>query len=398
MDPAKNSNRASEVFKIFLRLGLTSFGGPMAHLGYFRAELVEKRGWVSEQEFAQLLAVSQFLPGPASSQLGFSLGLLRAGWRGGLAAFLAFTLPSALVLVAFAAILPKLSSEVGQAAIHGLKLVAFAVVAHALRGMATKLCPDWTRAGIALAALAFLLLLATPGAQLVVVVGGAVLGLLWCRGKDLADGPRFAQLHRPRTGTLLLLLFALLLFGLPLLPQEHGSWISVAEAFYRAGALVFGGGHVVLPLLEDAVVTPGMVTQEEFLAGYGAAQAIPGPMFAFAAYLGALIPTGLGAAFGAALALGAIFLPGFLLMAGVLPWWGRLAQHRAASRAIAGVNAAVVGLLAATLYDPIITTAMLSLSDVVIGGIGLALLTLGKRPALQVVLWCLLARVAWALL
>lgn len=392
------SGSATEVLRVFLRLGLTSFGGPMAHLGYFRAELVEKRKWVSEEEFAQLLAISQFLPGPASSQLGFSLGLMRAGWRGAFAAFAAFTLPSAILLVTFASLLPKLSSEVGQAAIHGLKIVAFAVVAHALRGMVPKLCPDVRRAAIALAALLFLLLVSAPMAQLWVVGGGAVLGFFLCSGQELATGPRFTQSLRPRTGSLLLVGFFLLLFGLPLLPQSNGDWISVADAFYRAGALVFGGGHVVLPLLEEAVVTPGMVSQEEFLAGYGASQAIPGPMFSFSAYLGALIPTGMGWAAGAAIALVAIFLPGFLLMAGVIPWWGRFAQHPSASRAIAGINAAVVGLLAATLYDPIITTALLRPSDAVIGLVAIAMLTLLRRSALEAVLWCLMASVVWSLL
>lgn len=392
------SGSAVEVLRVFLRLGLTSFGGPMAHLGYFRAELVEKRKWVSEEEFAQLLAISQFLPGPASSQLGFSLGLMRAGWRGAFAAFAAFTLPSAILLVTFASLLPKLSGEVGQAAIHGLKIVAFAVVAHALRGMVPKLCPDVRRAAIALAALVFLLLVNAALAQLWVVLGGAVLGFFLCSGKEMATGPRFTQHLRPRTGTCLLVSFFLLLFALPVLPQENGDWISVADAFYRAGALVFGGGHVVLPLLEDAVVTPGMVSQEEFLAGYGASQAIPGPMFSFSAYLGALIPTGMGWAAGAAIALIAIFLPGFLLMAGVIPWWGRLSQHPSASRAIAGINAAVVGLLAATLYDPIITTALLKPSDAVIGLVAIAMRTLLRRPALEAVLWCLAASVAWALL
>jgi len=368
----------------------------MAHLGYFRAELVEKRKWVREEEFAQLLAISQFLPGPASSQLGFSLGLLRAGWRGAIAAFFAFTLPSAVLLVAFAALLPKLSGEHGQAAVHGLKIVAFAVVAHALRGMVPKLCPDWPRTGIAVAATLFLLLVATPAAQLLVVLGGAFLGMLLCAGQELAQGPRFTKHLRPRTATAWLLLFAALLFGLPLIPHSQGDGISVAEAFYRAGALVFGGGHVVLPLLEDAVVAPGMVSQEDFLAGYGASQAIPGPMFSFAAYLGALIPTGLGWAAGAAIALLFIFLPGFLLMAGVIPWWGHLAQHRLASRAIAGINAAVVGLLGATLVDPILTSALVTIADAVIALVALSMLTLWKRPALEAVIWCLIASVGWS--
>jgi len=391
-----SSGSATEVLRVFLRLGLTSFGGPMAHLGYFRAELVEKRKWVREEEFAQLLAISQFLPGPASSQLGFSLGLLRAGWRGAIAAFFAFTLPSAVLLVAFAALLPKLSGEHGQAAVHGLKIVAFAVVAHALRGMVPKLCPDWPRTGIAVAATLFLLLVATPAAQLLVVLGGAFLGMLLCAGQELAQGPRFTKHLRPRTATAWLLLFAALLFGLPLIPHSQGDGISVAEAFYRAGALVFGGGHVVLPLLEDAVVAPGMVSQEDFLAGYGASQAIPGPMFSFAAYLGALIPTGLGWAAGAAIALLFIFLPGFLLMAGVIPWWGHLAQHRLASRAIAGINAAVVGLLGATLVDPILTSALVTIADAVIALVALSMLTLWKRPALEAVIWCLIASVGWS--
>jgi chromate transporter len=377
-----------EVFAVFLKLGCTSFGGPIAHLGYFRTELVERRRWVSDSQFGQLLAICQFLPGPASSQLGFSLGLLRAGWAGAVAAFLAFTLPSALLLLAFASALPLLAGPSGQALVHGLKLVALAVVADAVLGMARKLCPDLPRATIAVATAAALLLAGSGWMQLLVVAAGALAGLVLCKGGAIDVPSSVRTGYGNRLGAVLLVLFMGLLVGLPLLPDQGGGLMALAEAFYRAGALVFGGGHVVLPLLEDAVVSPGWVGRETFLAGYGAAQAIPGPMFAFSAYLGAVVPTGYPAWAGAATALLCVFLPGFLLVAGVLPLWHRVSRSAAANKAIAGANAAVVGLLGAALYDPIFSSAVGGATDMAIGMVGFAMLQVWRLPAWVVVLWC----------
>jgi chromate transporter len=387
-----------EVFGTFLKLGLTSFGGPIAHIGYFRRELVERRKWIGESEFAQLLALCQFLPGPASSQLGFSLGLLRAGWAGALAAFVAFTLPSALLLFAFAALLPHVSGTLGEAAIHGLKLVALAVVAHGVLGMTRQLCPDTPRASIAAVAAATVLLAGQAWVQLLVVALGAAAGLFFCRNVQPVPGGGLQPRYGAQTGWVLLVVFALLLLGLPLAAEGREGLLAVAEAFYRAGALVFGGGHVVLPLLEETVVAPGWISRDEFLAGYGAAQAVPGPMFTISAYLGARLPGGEGGAVGAAVALIAIFLPGFLLVAGALPLWRAIAGRPAAAHAIAGVNAAVVGLLGAALYDPVWTSAVRGPLDLAIALVGFTLLAAWKASALLVVLWCVCASAAAALM
>jgi chromate transporter len=386
-----------DVFLAFLRLGLTSFGGPIAHIGYLRTEFVERRGWISDRLFAQLLALSQFLPGPASSQLGFAIGLLRGGVRGALAAFAAFTLPSALLLFAFAAVLPAFSSVTGRAALHGLELVALPVVAHGLLGMAPRLCPDAPRIAIAAAAAALILLRGQVWTQLLVIALGAAAGAALLRRVEAADGGALPLGYGPRTGAALLGLFAALLAGLPLLAGILGGPVAVAEAFYRSGALVFGGGHVVLPLLAEAVVTPGWIPRDAFLAGYGAAQAVPGPMFSFAAYLGAQLAHGAGGVAGALLAVAAIFLPGLLLIAGALPLWGALAARPGAARAVAGVNAAVVGVLAAALYDPLWTAAVRGPADVAIALAGLALRLAWRGSALAVVAWCVGAKVALAL-
>ncbi len=381
--------RPIEVFSTFLKLGITSFGGPVAHLGYFRKELVEKRKWVTEIQFSQLLVISQFLPGPASSQLGFSLGLIRAGWLGALAAFIAFTLPSALLLIGFASALPLLSGSIGLAALHGLKIVALAVVADVVFGMSKKLCSDIKRMTIALVAATVLLLFGNALVQLLVVAAGAVAGLLFCKGESTEVELQLHIGYGNRVGAVLLLLFIILLVGLPLLSTQGSGLISLAESFYRAGALVFGGGHVVLPLLEESMVSTGRVSSKTFLAGYGASQAIPaGPMFAFSAYLGTVIPTGQHAWLGATTALLFIFLPGFLLVAGVLPFWQTVTKNVSANNAIAGVNAAVVGLLAAALYDPIFTTAIQSTTDMAIGIVAFGMLAVWRLSALVVVVWC----------
>ncbi|MGP5286116.1 chromate efflux transporter [Glutamicibacter arilaitensis] len=370
---------AGEVFKVFLKLGLTSFGGPIAHLGYFRTELVDRRRWLDDQQYGQLVALSQFLPGPASSQVGFGLGLHRAGMRGALAAFLAFTLPSAVVLAVFAFGASLFSGPVGTGLLSGLKIVAVAIIAQAVLGMAKNLTPDRTRAAIAVVAAGSALLVAGTFGQILAIVLGALAGYFWCR--DLENTSATA-LHFPVSkamGISCLLLFAVLLFGLPVLALATG-WDLVAfiDAFYRSGALVFGGGHVVLPLLESAVVDPGLIGSQEFLTGYGAAQAVPGPLFTFAAFLGVLVDSGPGGALGALIALLAIFLPGFLLLLGVLPYWNRVSHWPAARAIMRGANAAVVGVLAAALYNPVFTSAITSASAFVLALLCFVLLTAWK--------------------
>jgi chromate transporter len=391
-----NKSNVGEVFAAFLKLGLTSFGGPIAHLAYYRRELVERRKWIEESDFAQLVALCQFLPGPASSQLGFSVGLLRAGWAGALVAFLAFTLPSAILLFAFALALPHVEGEAAAAAIHGLKLVAVAVVAQGVLGMARSLCPDATRATIAAVAAALVLGSGQASMQIVVVALGAAAGLALCRNVQAVPQGELRPPHGVAMGWVFFAIFALLLLGLPVLAHERGGLLAVSEAFYRAGALVFGGGHVVLPLLRETVVAPGWVSADDFLAGYGAAQAVPGPLFAFAAYLGARLPGAEGGLLGAGVALIAIFLPGFLLVAGALPLWRAISRRAAAARAVAGVNAAVVGLLGAALYDPVWTSAIRGPLDVAVAAIAFTLLAAWRASALAVVLWCLAASAALA--
>ena len=381
----KIRGRASEVFWAFLALGLTSFGGPVAHLGYFRTAFVERRQWLSEQAYADLVALCQFLPGPASSQVGFALGLMRAGPWGAAMAWLAFTLPSAIVLVLFALGAAVLDGPVASGIIHGLKVVAVAIVAHAVWGMVRNLCPDKTRTGIALAAVFAVVLVSGPLGQVAAIVLGGVAGLLLCRQSAAASSSE--SLHFPvtrRAGTLALGLFAVLLVLLPLLTAGAG-WLNVVDAFYRSGALVFGGGHVVLPLLEAEVVQSGWVTADEFLAGYGAAQAVPGPLFTFAAYLGALLP-GIPSVIGALLALLAIFVPGFLLLVGVLPFWNQFRQWSSAQALMRGANAAVVGILGAALYQPVWTSAILGPYEFVLALTGFLLLTVWKLPAWLVVI------------
>ncbi|WFU09561.1 chromate efflux transporter [Rhizobium sp. CB3090] len=369
-----------EVFGAFLKLGLTSFGGPIAHLGYFRDELVARRKWIDEKGYADLIALCQFLPGPASSQVGFAMGLLRAGPLGALAAWSAFTLPSALILLIFATAATALDNTLGQALLHGLKLVAVAVVAQAVWGMAKSLTPDRPRAGIALAAI-FMVTFGGALGQLAAIVLGAVAGLALCRGVVVEHKPSFSFGISRSAGLICLLVFLLLLFGLPLLVSALDSQgLRLFDAFYRSGALVFGGGHVVLPLLQAEVVRPGWVSENAFLAGYGVAQAVPGPLFTFSAYLGAaMIPSPHGLA-GAAISLLAIFLPGFLLLVGTLPFWDRLSTYPLAQAAMRGANAAVVGVLAAALYNPVWTSAVLTSADFALALSGFLLLVVWKSP------------------
>ena len=389
-----SSGSPIEVFLVFLKLGLSSFGGPIAHLGYFRTELVERRRWVTDEQFGQLLAICQFLPGPGSSQLGFTLGLLRAGSWGAFAAFVAFTLPSALLLVVFATVLPLLSGPIGEAAIHGLKLVACAVVADAVLGMSNKLCPDAPRKTIAVLSASALLVASSAFAQLAVVVLAAIVGAFFLRGVADPDSNSELQIfYGTRTGSVVLVIFGGLLLGLPVFASHEPNFASVAEAFYRAGALVFGGGHVVLPLLQDSMVSTAWVEQEQFLAGYGASQAIPGPMFAFSAYLGAVLSPVENTYFVAATALIFMFLPGFLLVAGVLPFWRAVSHNVIASGAIASVNAAIVGLLGAALYNPIFTSGITGAADLAIAVVAFGLLAVWRVSPLIVVLWCVVASV-----
>lgn len=393
-----------EVLAVFLKLGLTCFGGPIAHLGYFRREFVERRRWLDDEAFTDLVGLCQFLPGPASSQVGFSVGLLRAGWLGGLAAWLGFTLPSVLLLLCFAAIAPSLGGPVGSGFVHGLKLVAVAVVAQAVWDMARRLCPDQRRAAIALTAIAVLSILTTVYAQLIVIALGALLGLTLCRATVLPDTRRVPQhsddICVSRTvGAIALILFCILLIGLPVLSGLHASQaIKVFEAFYRSGALVFGGGHVVLPLLQQQTVLTGWISPNDFLAGYGAAQAVPGPLFTFAAFLGWMMAEAPNHWIGALLATAGIFLPGLLLVLAALPYWQALRARPSMTALLAGVNAAVVGLLATALYSPVWTSAVLSGLDFSIAAIGFFLLTRWKVPPLAVVVLCALAGIAEATL
>lgn len=375
------SGTAGEVFRAFLKLGLTSFGGPIAHLGYFRDELVVRRKWIDETGYADLVALCQFLPGPASSQVGYALGLLRGGPLGGLAAWCAFTLPSAVLLVLFAMGAAVFGGPVGTGLIHGLKIVAVAVLAQAIWGMARTLTPDRERAGIALVAVLIVVFLAGSAGQVAAIVVGSVAGLWLCR--DAASTPsghlRF-PVSRP-AGAVALALFFALLAVLPVVSSVSGArGVALFDAFYRAGALVFGGGHVVLPLLEAAVVRPGWISPDGFLAGYGAAQAVPGPLFTFAAYLGAAMepePHGIA---GAAICLVAIFLPGLLLVTGALPFWDVFRTRPMAQAGMRGANAAVVGILAAALYSPVWTSAILNPRDFALALTSFVLLIAWKAP------------------
>jgi len=374
-----------EVFRAFLRLGLTSFGGPIAHLGYFRQEFVIHRKWVDDASFVDLVALSQFLPGPASSQTGFALGLSRAGWFGGFAAWAGFTLPSALLLFLFASGASLLSAPWATGMLHGLKLVAVAIVAQAVWGMARTLCPDRQRAAIGLLGAGVVSAGFTSLHQVVAIVLGGVAGLLFCRRDDVQPS---GTLHVPvsrAAGIASLVLFAVLLVGLQIGSEVWPrSPLALFDAFYRSGALVFGGGHVVLPLLRGAVVVPGWVTDDSFLAGYGAAQAVPGPLFTFSAYLGAAaMPS--HALVGAALALVGIFLPGLLVLAGTLPFWDIFRRKMWAQAAMKGINASVVGLLGAALYDPVYATAVHGHGDFLIALVCFVLLVSWKVPPLVVV-------------
>lgn len=388
-----------EILWVFLRLGLTSFGGPVAHLGYFRTEFVERRRWMDERSYADLVALCQFLPGPASSQVGIAVGMARGGWLGSLAAWAGFTLPSALVLIGFALVLSRHGEWAESGVLHGLKVVAVAVVAQAVWGMAKTLCPDRPRAALAIGAALLTLLLPTAFAQVGAIVACGLIGrmLLALPGQPAVEHRMYGVSRR--AGATALALFALLLLGLPMLAAATSSpVVATLDAFYRAGALVFGGGHVVLPLLQSAVVPSGAVSNAQFLAGYGAAQAVPGPLFTFAAYLGAVMQpavAGIGGWMGGAACLAAIFLPAWLLVVGALPFWDALRQRPAVQSALAGINAGVVGILLAALYDPVWTSAIHNRAD-----FGLALAAFGLLVSARwspVLVVALSAAAGWAM-
>lgn len=386
-DSASDDRRPWSIFLVFLRLGLTSFGGPVAHLGYFRQEFVSRRRWLSEASYAELIALCQFLPGAASSKVGMAIGLSQAGYRGALAAWCGFTMPSALMLMAFALGISAYGDALASGALHGLKIVAVAVVAQAVWGMARALCPDTARRVLMLAAAGVVLLVPGAWMQLAVIIGTGLLGcvLLKPPGKGALEALPISI--SPRAGVLWLALFALLLLGLPVAAQALESPIlNLLDAFYRTGSLVFGGGHVMLPLLQAEVVANGWVGNDLFLAGYGATQAVPGPLFTFAAFLGSSMEAPLSGWLGGLLCLLAIFAPSFLLLVGVLPFWARLRTRPRLQAAMLGVNAGVVGLLLATLYQPVGSSAILSPMDFALALLALTALMAGKLPPWLVVL------------
>jgi chromate transporter len=387
--PAQDRRAGSplEVLRVYLKLGVSSFGGPIAHIGYFREEFVVRRRWLDEQAFVDLVALCQFLPGPASSQVGFSIGLMRAGYTGALAAWTGFTLPSAILLVLFAYGAGSLNGPIGTGVLHGLKLVAVAIVAQAVWGMARTLCPDRERASIAVVAALIILFSGSSLSQIGSIALGGIAGLWLCRAAPPAEHGHFAVPVSRGAGVAALTIFFVLLLGLPILQKLQGSQgLAVFDAFYRSGALVFGGGHVVLPLLREAFVAPGWISDDAFLAGYGAAQAVPGPLFTFAAYLGAVVNTSPHGIAGAALGLFGIFIPGILILLGALPFWESFRKRVGAQAAMRGVNAAVVGVLGAALYNPVWTSSVKTPEDFGVALTGFVLLTVWRLPPLAVVI------------
>lgn len=389
---SRHPDTALAVFLAFLKLGCSAFGGPIAHLGYFRDEFVRRRGWLSESSYADLVALCQFLPGPASSQVGMALGLARAGYPGALAAWLGFTLPSALLLVLFALGLGRWGALLPEGVLHGLKIAAVAVVAQAVWGMGRSLCPDRPRLTLMALSCASVLAWPTAWTQVAVIAGAGLAGRALLKTEAVEGHERLPIAIGYRGALLFLTLFAVLLVCLPLAARlwpEH--WLRLLDAFYRAGSLVFGGGHVVLPLLQAEVVPNGWVDGDTFLAGYAAAQAVPGPLFTFAAFLGAASGPAPNGWSGALLCLLAIFLPSFLLVAGALPFWERLRHERRVRATLAGVNAAVVGLLLAALYQPLWTEGILRPADFALLLFALLALLAWKTPPWQVVLACAVA-------
>jgi len=396
---ADRPGRWSEVLAVFLRLGLTSFGGPVAHLGYFHDEFVLRRRWLDDRAYADLVALCQFLPGPASSQVGIAIGLSRAGYAGALAAWTGFTLPSAIALVLFAYGVGALGDVSHAGWLHGLKVVAVAVVAQAVLGMMRSLAPDRERATMAALAAMIVLALPTAWGQIGAILLGGIAGAVWLHPGAPRDHAVLPLKVSRKTGAVMLALFFALLIGLPLLAAANRSQgLRLFDAFYRAGSLVFGGGHVVLPLLQAAVVPPGWVTNDAFLAGYGAAQAVPGPLFTFAAYLGAAMGPRPNGWAGAAICLLAVFLPSFLLVIGALPFWEALRRRAVAQAALRGVNAAVVGLLLAALYHPVWTSGITDAADFAFAVGAFLLLFMWQVPPWLVVVLCAAASALDAML
>lgn len=387
MNSSNPAVSAMHVFFAFLKLGLTSFGGPVAHLGYFRHEFVERRKWLDEASYADLVALCNFLPGPASSQLGIALGIYQAGLAGGLAAWLGFTLPSALALIAFAYGFEAFASTEDAGWLLGLKVMAVAVVAQAVWGMGKVLCPDRFRATLAVAAALIVFAWPSAAGQLIAIAVGALIGWRYLPPLELQAPPDLRTPVARGTAIAAWILFFGLLFLLPILARYTDSHaLAVADSFYRTGSLVFGGGHVVLPLIRNEVVPAGWVDDSVFLAGYGAAQAVPGPLFTFAAYLGAVMSPEPSGFWGGMLCLVAIFLPAFLLVVGALPFWEALRRRSGVQSALRGVNAAVVGVLLAALYDPVWTSSIHSSGDMALALAAFALLALWKIPPLYVVM------------
>lgn len=383
------SKSAWAVFLIFLRLGLTSFGGPVAHLGYFRDEFVIRRKWLTENSYADLIALCQFLPGPASSQVGIAIGLSRAGYAGALAAWTGFTLPSAIVLMLFAIGISSYGDIVPLGVLHGLKVAAVAVVAQAVWGMGKNLCTDVARISIMALAACFVLLVPTALGQVSVIALAAIIGILWFKPEKLMAHDPLPMTVRRRTGLVWLFLFFSLLIGLPLLTTLYPSQtLSMVDTFFRAGSLVFGGGHVVLPLLQAEIVPAGWISNDTFLAGYGATQAVPGPLFTFAAFLGSSMNQAPSGWLGGMICLIAIFAPSFLLVMGVLPFWESLRQNLRTRAALSGINAAVVGLLLSALYQPVWTSAIIEAKDFGLALVALIALMFWKVPAWLVVIGC----------
>ncbi|MBO9668339.1 MAG: chromate efflux transporter [Bdellovibrio sp.] len=377
-----------EVFWVFLRLGLTSFGGPIAHLSYFHDEFVKRRQWLNEHAYADLVALCQFLPGPASSQVGIAIGLNRAGLMGALAAWLGFTLPSSIVLVLFALGISKFTGSLDTSWLHALKVAAVAVVAQAIWSMGVKLCPDKERIAIAVMAAILVSTLSSGWMQISVIVLGAVAGILFLRNSTSLPVVPFETHLSKKQGAFFLSTFLALLLVLPYLAQVLDLHeLKVFDSFYRAGSLVFGGGHVVLPLLQAQVVPTGWVSNDLFMAGYGAAQAVPGPLFTFTAYLGAISNVPPNGWMGAILCLSAAFLPAFLLILGALPFWENLRKFKKMRFAMLGINAAVVGILLAAFYHPVWTSGILNAKDFSLALVGFALLTFWRTPSWAVVVF-----------
>lgn len=371
-----------EILFVSTRLGLTSFGGPIAHLGYFHNEYVRRRKWMDEKSYADLVALAQFLPGPASSQVGIGIGVMRGGLIGGIVSFIGFTLPSVIALILFALLLQSFDvSDAGW--IKGLKIVAVAVVAHAIMGMAKNLAPDLQRKALALLALVGTLFWQSAFSQVGVILIAALIGYLLYKNSAETTAGRMTFPVTKKVGALCLALFTAFLVALPILREVTGSyWVAMFDSFYRAGSLVFGGGHVVLPLLEREFVPTGWLTEEAFLAGYGATQAVPGPLFTFAAYLGTVMNGWTGGLFATA----AIFLPAFLLIVGVLPFWDALRTNQKVKGAIMGVNAAVLGILISAFYTPIWTSSITQPADFALAAVLFSLLVYWKLPPWVIVL------------